>query len=355
VDHYQRAYLTRLWDVLQEKYTNEMFDPRMDALRDFLADEEAEDFARWGRFPSNVPGFPEDMVTNIEIMKGQIQCQREFLIAYIDQWHPDIPGHPSVKITELMYLPEEGNGDLEFIELRNTGGEEIDLAGWSIQGIGYTFPEGSVVPAGFPFIVAKSPAAFEARYAGLTLPPVFGPYAGRLANEGEVLRVLDAGRDDYPATIDYLEYDNNGGWPTLLPGQSLELKDVSPTRDNDVASAWAVSETLGGTPGITEPMFVRGNADGDAQDELNVTDAIYLLGFLFQGGPPPAIYLLGFLFQGGPPPPCSDAADTNDDGALNLTDGIYLLNFLFQGGPSPPPPYPAVGLDPTEDAVACAG
>jgi hypothetical protein len=70
--------------------------------------------------------------------------------------------------------------------------------------------------------------------------------------------------------------------------------------------------------------FIRGdtNADGNR----NITDGIFVL---------------NFLFIGGPAPPCSESADTDGKPPVNITDGIYMLNFLFLGGPAPPAPYPA--------------
>jgi hypothetical protein len=37
---------------------------------------------------------------------------------------------------------------------------------------------------------------------------------------------------------------------------------------------------------------------------------------------------------------CLDAADTNDDGLVNLTDALYILYYLFRGGAVPPAPGP---------------
>ena len=56
-----------------------------------------------------------------------------------------------------------------------------------------------------------------------------------------------------------------------------------------------------------------------------------------------AIFVLAFLFLGGPEPECLESADSNDDGALDITDGVHLLNFLFTGGPAPPAPGPPPG------------
>lgn len=50
-----------------------------------------------------------------------------------------------------------------------------------------------------------------------------------------------------------------------------------------------------------------------------------------------AIYLLNYLFSGGPAPECGPAANINGQGAKpDLSDAIFLLNYLFSGGTPPP-------------------
>ena len=67
------------------------------------------------------------------------------------------------------------------------------------------------------------------------------------------------------------------------------------------------------------------NEDGN----LDLSDLICLLGFLFLGSPNAL--------------PCNSAAagttvmDSNNDGAVNRSDAVYKLGFLFQGGPPPEP------------------
>ena len=84
--------------------------------------------------------------------------------------------------------------------------------------------------------------------------------------------------------------------------------------------------------------FRRGDADDNGA--VNLTDAVRLLGHLFQGGTAPS---------------CPDAADMDDDAALKITDAVYLLASLFRGGAAPPPPgVEACGADPTQDELgAC--
>jgi hypothetical protein len=45
----------------------------------------------------------------------------------------------------------------------------------------------------------------------------------------------------------------------------------------------------------------------------------------------------------------ADACDTNDDGRFDIADAVYILSYVFDGGPPPPPPFPDCGIDPTPD------
>jgi len=342
-DYFRRAYLIRLWDVLVEKYSSEAYTPRLNRLGSVLFQEEVEDRERWERYASNVPNFPDDMPSNLAIVKQQIDLHRTFLDNYIRVNHGhSIVTHKRVKITEVMYLPEGGNDDLEFLELLNISVGEADISGWSISGIfnatktgPFTFPEGSIIPADEAFIVARNPDRFRIRYLGQELPQIFGPYTGKLSNQGEELRVLDAG-PGFPATVDYLRYDQRDPWPRALPGHSIELTDASRERDNDVHENWVASPATGGSPGTTRPVFLRGDANFDGM--VNLSDGIFTLAYLFQGGAEPR---------------CLDATDSDDNGKLDLTDVIFTLTFLFQGGASPPAPFPENGPDPVSDDLHC--
>jgi len=85
--------------------------------------------------------------------------------------------------------------------------------------------------------------------------------------------------------------------------------------------------------------FRRG--DADSSGVLEITDAIFVLDYLFVGGSEPA---------------CRDAADVDDTGTLDLSDAIALLNALFLGAVDRvAPPGFECGADPTEDAwVDCS-
>ncbi|MBI4583045.1 MAG: SBBP repeat-containing protein [Planctomycetes bacterium] len=82
--------------------------------------------------------------------------------------------------------------------------------------------------------------------------------------------------------------------------------------------------------------FRRGDINADG--ELDVSDPIVLLNYLFIG----ALEIK-----------CIDAADANDDGAADISDAIGLLQYLFLSGSPPREPFTACGTDPTPDSLDC--
>ncbi|MGH9362198.1 MAG: hypothetical protein ACRD2T_09790, partial [Thermoanaerobaculia bacterium] len=78
-----------------------------------------------------------------------------------------------------------------------------------------------------------------------------------------------------------------------------------------------------------EPCFRRGDANVDGF--VDVSDALYIL---------------NFLFRGGDPLPCPEAAETNSTEKLEITDSVFLLNYLYLGGSAPAAPFPDCGPAP---------
>ena len=141
-------------------------------------------------------------------------------------------------------------------------------------------------------------------------------------------RVLDTGLSD-------LVIGGRSDGPNLFDGR---VDDVwlfdEPLEEDDIL------EILEGGPMEVPPPeesgFVRG--DANSTGDINITDAVFVLNFLFGGTEGPR---------------CEDAADADDSGSLNITDGIFILGFLFGGQTEPPPPHETCGPDPTADALAC--
>jgi len=79
-------------------------------------------------------------------------------------------------------------------------------------------------------------------------------------------------------------------------------------------------------------------AEANADGRLDISDAIFILRYLFGAGSAPS---------------CLKAADVNDDGSVGIADPIALLSYLFAGGSPPSAPFPGCGPDPTPDDLTC--
>ena len=72
--------------------------------------------------------------------------------------------------------------------------------------------------------------------------------------------------------------------------------------------------------GTTCCVGIRGNIDSDPEEQINIGDLVYLVNYMFGGGPPPA---------------CTDEANVNGLAELDIADLVYLVNYMFNGGPEP--------------------
>ena len=61
--------------------------------------------------------------------------------------------------------------------------------------------------------------------------------------------------------------------------------------------------------------------DANNDDKVNVSDAVYVINFVFSGG--------------NPPKPVLACGDSNTDGRVNVSDAVHLINFVFSGGNQP--------------------
>lgn len=61
-----------------------------------------------------------------------------------------------------------------------------------------------------------------------------------------------------------------------------------------------------------------GDANGDGS--IDISDAIYIIGYIFGSGPAPVPYLAG---------------DANCDGSVDITDAVFLISYIFSGGAAP--------------------
>jgi len=127
----------------------------------------------------------------------------------------------------------------------------------------------------------------------------------------------------------WLEVGSAGG--SLLPGEADTIPCLfrSAELDTGVYNALIIISSNDPDPGenpwtvnaqltVVEMQYMCGDANDDG--EINLADAVYIVNYVFKGGPPPD-------------PVC--VADANGDDDINVGDAVYIIAFIFSGGPPP--------------------
>ncbi len=60
--------------------------------------------------------------------------------------------------------------------------------------------------------------------------------------------------------------------------------------------------------------------DANGSGSINISDAVFIINYIFAGGAAPNPLCLG---------------DANGTGSVNISDAVYIINFIFGGGPTP--------------------
>lgn len=171
----------------------------------------------------------------------------------------------NLRITEIMYSPagpsagdSTDNDEFEFIELKNTGDETIDLTSASfVAGVTFDFGQGKVrtlVPGEFVLVV-KNQAAFRSRYGGNLSSRIAGEYTGKLSNSGENVSLVDL----WNGTVVEFTYNDGRGWPVAADGGGHSLVPLisalegEPDGSLNYGGNWRASTYIGGSPGRDDP------------------------------------------------------------------------------------------------------
>jgi hypothetical protein len=174
---------------------------------------------------------------------------------------------------------------------------------------------------------------------------------GNCTSDGTVLRVFKNGSQIYSgrSTGNPVHFSVTA---TLASGDTVDFA-IDPDGAGNLATGGLAAVIDGcdtttflatistSTAGPEGKKFYRADPNNDGS--ANITDGIYILNYLFLGGPAPT---------------CRESADPNNDKVVNITDGIYVLNYLFLGGPAPLPPGPpgkGVPCGPDTDAPGTPG
>jgi len=161
-----------------------------------------------------------------------------------------------LRLTEIHYNPLDqvspyvDGGEFEFLEFKNIGGAAVDLSGFFMDGVGLTFPAGTVVAPG-EFLLLIASEHFATRYPGVTnsTQTLMWSSDTGLANGGEKIRLKNSDSN----TVLSCEYDDEPPWPLGPDGQGWSLVNVNPGGDPDNPENWRASANEHGSPGSDDP------------------------------------------------------------------------------------------------------
>jgi spore coat protein CotH len=201
-------------------------------------------------------------------------------------------------VTELNYNPCDptpaeiaaGFSDprrFEFVELHNTGGGPMDLAGFGLtDGIGALFPS-FILGAGEFAVVVNDTNAFRFRYPDSAIR-IIGTFSGNLSNGGETIRLEDPAGD----ILASISYSDSGAWPGRADGDGSTLELIDPDAGYAHPGNWRSSSEYGGSPGapglgpdnrivINEVLTHTDPPLSDAIELFNSTDEAIAIGGWF--------------------------------------------------------------------------
>ncbi len=190
---------------------------------------------------------------------------------------------PDVVINEIMYAPVSLDPSDTYVELHNRTAGAIDLGGWRIEdGVDYTLPPGTVIPAHGYLVLAKNAAHLLSVYPNLTGANTVGDFSGNLAGGGERLALAmpdtivstNAASQRVTNTIhivvDEVTYETGGRWGRWSKDGGSSLERIDPRADGRFAPNWADSDESAKSPWVTvEATGVLDNGSVDA-DSLQI-------------------------------------------------------------------------------------
>ena len=202
---------------------------------------------------------------------------------------PRRPGPRDLLPAEIHYNPPDG-GDYEFIELRNTTPDLLDVSRCMLTGgVGLVLPAGMVLAPGQAIVAVRDIVRFADRYQTPGSPGFradirgVGPWVGALDNAGE--RIVLMGADGFELWS--MRYSPDVPWPRQADGRgrSLVLSGLpDAVVDRDAVNAflgdgrhWHPSLQEHGTPGWEESFRVgfRSTPDGTRLEWPTVAGEIY--------------------------------------------------------------------------------
>jgi len=126
-------------------------------------------------------------------------------------------------------------------------------------------------------------------------------------------------RDDY--SLDSAFYRINGESYITIPfDPDWKFSFVAPLKPDTNKIEFRLMDKMANVSNSSLTVMSRMTGDANGDGKVTVSDVVYLVSYLFKGGPPPNPIRVG---------------DANCDGKVTVADVVYLVSYLFKGGPLP--------------------
>ncbi len=130
-------------------------------------------------------------------------------------------------------------GTRAFVEIYNLSDSEVNVSNWTVSGIEFTFPDGTLIGPEEAVVIAENPSLLSLndgvqswQWDNAVLEP-----------NGELLQLIS----NQNVLMDEVNYFADSSWPTVSANSSLELKKSS--LNNASSSSWRKSWYQYGSPG----------------------------------------------------------------------------------------------------------
>jgi CotH protein/lamin tail-like protein/Fn3 domain-containing protein len=171
----------------------------------------------------------------------------------------------AIVINEIMYNADKDQDTKDWVELYNTGKEEVNLKGWSIIDEDTTHSK-FVIEEDFKIqpneyvIITREKEDFEKII--IISNKKTGDFSFGLGGN-DIIRLID----EKGVTHDSVNYDNDAPWPVGADGTGYTIELINPILDNNLGENWKISKMKLGTAGTINSNY--DTLQTNVKDNLN--------------------------------------------------------------------------------------
>jgi hypothetical protein len=241
-----------------------------------------------------------------------------FFFCFVLSLFPVAAGADSVVvINEIMYHPSDSS-NIEWIEVENLLAIDMDISDWSLRGgVGYTFPDGTIIPAEGYLVVTDQPALLAVQTGRSNIT---GPFTGSLSNSGEEILLYN----NSDRLMDSVDYRDGGEWPVSPDGSGVSLARGPQGYNADSPRNWTWSSQMEGTPGVENFASSLTPAQVSFNELAGVSDEDFWIELVNYGSVPFDLTGCKIVCQGASDFTYTFASETLNAGSYRLVTQLHL-------------------------------